>query len=160
MHDDIIRQLAELEKMPYGELKQKWVELFGGEPPGYNRRFLIKRLAHRIQERAYGGLKPETRSTLERLLEEEGYDDIGRPVEAPKPRNGKIVPGTMLVRYYKEQRHVVTVLEDGFEYQGQPHKSLSSIARQITGTRWNGPAFFGLRKNGQAEVKQGESDGK
>ena len=162
MGDNIIRELAELERLPFAKLKRRWEEIFGGEAPGYNRRFLIKRLAHRIQERAYGGLKPETRAALNQMLEEDGYDDIGRPdgEAGPKSPDGRMVPGTILIRHHNGQRHVVSVLDDGFEYRGQPYKSLSSIAREITGTRWNGPAFFGLRKRGPAEVKRRGSDGK
>lgn len=161
MKNDILRQLAELERMPFAGLRKQWQELFGGEPPGYNRTFLIKRLSYRIQERAYGGIKPETRAELDRMLNEEGYDELGRlgPKEAPRIREDQIVPGTTLIRYWKGERHTVTVLDEGFEYLGQPHKSLSAIAKKISGTKWSGPAFFGLRKKGGASVKRRGSDG-
>lgn len=162
MDGDIIRQLAELDRLPYGELKQKWVGMFGAEPPGYNRVFLIKRLSYRIQELAYGGLRPETRAKLDAVLEAEGFDELGRPGAEPKPQmpGDGIVPGTVLVREFQGERHTVTVLADGFEYRGKPYRSLSSIAREISGCRWNGPSFFGLRGKGKTTVTRRGKDGK
>jgi len=162
MKADIIRQLAELEKMPFSGLKERWRELFGGEPPGYNRRFLVKRLSYRIQELAYEGLKDETRAKLDAALDAAGYDELGRPgPEGPcqLPNDG-IVPGTLLVREYDGKRHTVTVLEQGFEYRGKPYRSLSAVAREVSGSRWNGPAFFGLRGKGRTTVKRRGENGK
>lgn len=162
MEADVIRKLAELERLPSGELKQRWVEMIGSEPPGYNRTFLIKRLSYRIQELAYGGLRPETRAKLDEVLDGAGYDELGRPGAQPKPQlpgNG-IVPGTVLVRDFQGVRHTVTVLADGFEYRGKPYRSLSAIAREISGTQWNGPSFFGLRGKGNTTVRRRGSDGK
>ena len=159
MQSDIIRKLAELEKLPFTKLKQRWREAFGAEPPGYNRVFLTKRLAYHIQEEAYGGVSESTKSKLRRLIQAEGYDDLGRPTATgTRPlATDTIVPGTVLIREYQEKRYSVTVLEDGYEFEGRPYRSLTAIARRITGTNWNGPAFFGLRKSGKATVRRGGS---
>ena len=146
----ILRQLAELDDLPTEELKARWRALYGKEPPRFNRQFLIKRLAYRIQELAYGGMPDELRNRMDRLLEAEGYNELGVKVRDRKPATDRPIPGTMFIREWEEERHEVTVREDCFEYQGMPGRSLSAIARKITGTRWNGPAFFGLRKAGGA----------
>lgn len=141
MADPILAQLAALKSAPVAGLKQKWRELFEGEPPPYNRRFLESRLAYRIQELAYGGLSPETLERLDALADElEG--------KRPKRRNSlqnRPIAGTRLIREWRGVEHCVTVRNEDFEYQGRPYKSLSAVARGITGTRWNGLVFFGLK---------------
>jgi len=146
---DVLGRLAGLMTAATPALKQQWRELFGTEPPPYNRRFLESRLAYRIQELAYGGLKPETVARLEALGEQlDGGNVVLRRIRAGKDRP---VAGTRLVREYQGVQHAVTVLADGFEYEGRPYRSLSAIARAITGTRWNGWSFFGLKnQRGQA----------
>ncbi|WP_211860312.1 DUF2924 domain-containing protein [Neoroseomonas soli] len=142
---DVPARLAALPGMPIGELKAEWRSLFGTEPPPYNRRFLESRLAYRIQELAYGGLKPETLARLEALGEQ--FD--GRNITLRRIRHEqRPIAGTRLIREYQGVEHVVTVTRDGYECQGRPYQSLSAIARAITGTRWNGWVFFGLRKPG------------
>ena len=113
----------------------------------YNRRFLESRLAYRIQELAHGGLKLETVARLEALGERlDGGNVVLRRIRA----DDRPIAGTRLTREYQGVEHVVTVLRDGFEYEGRPYRSLSAIARSITGTRWNGWTFFGLRGRGGA----------
>jgi hypothetical protein len=142
---DVPARLAALAGMPIGELKAEWRRLFGTEPPPYNRRFLESRLAYRIQELAYGGLKRETLERLEALGEQIDAKNITlRRIR----REQRPIVGTRLLREYQGVEHVVTVMRDGFEWQGRPYQSLSAIARAITGTRWNGWTFFGLRKAG------------
>ncbi len=146
--DTILHQLAELDSLPTAELKKRWNVLYGQEPPRFNRQFLIKRLAYRIQEIAYGGVDDRTRTRMNDLLEDEGYDELGRKVRKPTRRASErtIVPGTVLVREWQGERHEAVAMDDGgFEHRGMPYRSLSAVARAITGTRWNGPAFFGLR---------------
>ena len=140
--DPIPARLAALKAMSTPDLKAQWRELFDAEPPLYNRRFLESRLAYRIQELAYGGLKPETVRRLERLGEEldGGKRDTRRIRADIRP-----IAGTRLIREWQGVEHAVTVTADGFEWQGRPYKSLSAIARAITGTRWNGWVFFGLK---------------
>jgi hypothetical protein len=141
MSDTVLAQVAALKSASIGELKQKWRDLFDREPPPYNRRFLEDRLAYRVQELALGGLSDETIERLEAIADElEG--------KTPKRRSSlkyRPIAGTRLIREWKGAEHAVTVRQDDFEYQGRPYKSLSAIARLITGTRWNGLVFFGLK---------------
>ena len=141
----VAAQVAALPGKPTGELKDMWRELYGTEPPPYNRPFLVKRLAYRVQELAYGGLSPQTLARLDALADEEEERVSGkrRPRKTDRP-----ITGTRLIREWQGVEHQVTVLTDGFECQGRKYRSLSAIARAITGTRWNGPLFFGLRSNG------------
>lgn len=142
MSQAVIAQLTALKTMPVAALKARWRELFDSEPPPYNRRFLESRLAYRIQELAYGGL---SRETIERL------DALAEQVAGCKGRTAKTafrsrpIAGTRLIREWKGVEHCVTVRDNDFEYLGKPYKSLSVVARQIAGTRWNGWVFFGLK---------------
>ena len=145
MTDSVLAQLAELKAAPIGALKDKWRELFDREPPPYNRRFLEHRLAYRIQELAYGGLKPATVARLRQLAEDL---DGGDPANRRRHHQDRPMPGTRLIREWQGVEHCVTVRDDDFEYQGRPFKSLSAIARAITGTQWNGWLFFGLKHRG------------
>jgi hypothetical protein len=140
--DPIPARLAALKSTPTKELKAQWRELFESEPPAFNRRYLESRLAYRIQELAYGGLKPETVRRLEMLGEQlDGGNITLRRIRADL----KPITGTRLVREWQGVEQTVTVLADGYEWQGRPYRSLSSVARAITGTRWNGWIFFGLK---------------
>ena len=143
--DPVLARLAAMKAAPIAELKKQWRELFNEEPPAFNRRYLESRLAYRIQELAYGGLKPETIRRLERLGEElDGGDKRKRGIRADRDRP---ITGTRLLREWQGVEQIVTVTADGFEWQGRPYKSLSAIARAITGTRWNGWVFFGLKNH-------------
>ena len=146
MADPVLAQLTALKTAPIGALRQKWRDLFEKEPPLYNRRYLESRLAYRIQELAYGGLKSETIERLEALADElEGKGARHRRTIETKP-----IAGTRLIREWKGIEHCVTVRDEDFEYEGRPYKSLSAIARAITGTRWNGLVFFGLKNTRSA----------
>src|SRR6478672_8946615 len=137
MTDSVLAQLAALKTAPVADLKQKWRDLFDREPPPYNRRFLESRLAYRIQELAYGGLSEETVERLDALADElDGKASGRRSLVANRP-----IAGTRLIREWKGVEHCVTVRQADFEYQGRPYKSLSAVARTITGTRWNGLVF-------------------
>jgi hypothetical protein len=144
---DVLGRLAALKTTATLDLKQQWRELFAAEPPPYNRRFLESRLAYRIQELAYGGLKPETLARLEALGEQL---DGGKVTVRKIRHDDRPITGTQLIRAYQGVEHVVTVTRDGFEYEGRPYQSLSAIARGITGTRWNGRVFFGMRPSRSA----------
>ena len=106
----------------------------------------IKRPAYRIQERAYGGLPSEVHGKMQRILQGAGLDKIDSKGPAKTPVG--TVAGALLIREWKGRRQEVVVMENGFDYGGQWFRSLSAIAAYITGTKWNGPAFFGLRENG------------
>ena len=145
MSDTVLARLAALKTTPTPELKEQWRDLFGKEPPPYNRRFLESRLAYRIQELAYGGLKPETIARLEALGERL---DGGKISVRKQKADHRPIAGTRLIREWQGIEHCTTVMQDGYEYQGRPYKSLSAVARAITGTRWNGWVFFGLKSQG------------
>ena len=146
MTDPIPARLAALKTASTTNLKAQWRDLFDAEPPPFNRQYLVSRLAYRIQELAYGGLKPETVRRLEKL----GEQVDGKGVSRRKRQDRMPMAGTRLVREWQGVEHTVTVTGDGFDWQGRPYRSLSAIARAITGTRWNGPLFFGLRNRGDA----------
>src|SRR6266571_3321452 len=141
MADTVLAQLAALKTAPVADLKNKWRDLFDSEPPHYNRRFLENRLAYRIQELAYGGLSEDAIERLDALADQLE----GKKPKRPSPLQNRPIAGTRLIREWKGIEHCVTVRQDDFEYQGRPYKSLSAIARNITGTRWNGLVFFGLK---------------
>ena len=145
MTDSVLASIAALATMPTPALKERWRELFQAEPPAFNRHYLISRLTYRIQELAYGGLTPIAAARLEAIAADEKYVDreAARKRIADKPLNG-----TRMVREWQGVEHAVTVTEHGYEYRGRPFKSLSAVANAITGTRWSGPAFFGLRAQG------------
>jgi hypothetical protein len=142
MTDTVLARVAALKTTPTADLKSQWRELFEREPPPYNRRFLESRLAYRIQELAYGGLKKETIERLEALGEQL---DGGNVVVRRTRVDDRPIAGTRLIREWQGVEHCVTVLRDGYEYAGRPYKSLSAVARAITCTRWNGWVFFGLK---------------
>jgi hypothetical protein len=141
MSKSVLAQIGALKSMDAKALKARWRELFDAEAPPYNRRFLESRLAYRIQELAFGGLKPETVERLAALAAQVG----GKANRRARVAQERPITGTRLLREWKGIEHSVTVRDDGFEYQGRPYRSLSAIARQITGTRWNGLVFFGLK---------------
>jgi hypothetical protein len=148
MSTDTRTQLAELRRLSMPDLKQRWRDLIGTDPPQYSRSFLVSRLAYRLQELSCGGLSDEVRQRAAEIIREAGLDE-----EASIPgRNGitrrrpeVAIAGTRLVRVWRGRRYEVTVLPGGFEFEGRPYRSLTAIARAITGTHWNGRRFFGLR---------------
>jgi hypothetical protein len=142
----VVAQLAALRKMSVVELKQRWETLFGTPAPNNSRSYLEVRLGNRIQELMLGGLSRDTRRVLDLLVKElEGKNT--RKAIMTDPR--KPIPGTRLLREWDGAEHSVTVLRDGFDWQGRKFKSLSAVARAITGTQWNGYRFFGLREAGR-----------
>ncbi len=152
MTASVLKQIAELPTLPQNRLKELWREYFGVEPPAYRKGFLVRGLAHRIQELAFGGLSPAHQARLDALIADEEAPKNGRKAGKSAPRRDQLLLGTRLVREWKGVAHEATVIEGGFEYQGRRYRSLSAIARAITGTRWNGPLFFGLRNHRQATV--------
>lgn len=142
MNPTVLSQLAAIKGAPAHILKARWRELFDTEPPAYNRRFLESRLSYRIQELAYGGL---SRDSLDRLKAMAGHYAAQEPVDRKTRPPLRPIAGTKLIREWQGVEHCVTVRADDFEYQGRPYKSLSSVAREITGTKWNGWIFFGLK---------------
>ena len=139
----VLARVVALKRMAVNDLKAEWKTLFGMDAPNNSRGFLELRLAHRIQELTYGGVARETAKLLNALADEvEGKP--GRKSMIADSRNP--VVGTRLVREWDGAEHTTIVLRDGYEFEGRKYKSLSAIARDITGTRWNGYRFFGLRE--------------
>jgi hypothetical protein len=135
-------ELDRVRNMPIIELRALWRAQFKSDPPKAFGPDLIRRsLAQKIQERAYGGLDAATSRLLNHLMAQ--YAKTPGKIMLPR----RIKAGATLVRDWKGSRHHVTVLNDGFAYQGKTYANLSEIARLITGTRWNGPRFFGLRNS-------------
>jgi hypothetical protein len=158
----VLRRLAELDTLSTQDLRAKWRTLYSHGPPRFKRQFLIKHLAYRIQEIAYGGLENNTLRRMNELLDDAGYDALGRKVHEPvrRARKNSIVPGAVIKReWHGEQHEVIALAGGGFEYRGMPYRSLSAVARAITGTRWSGPLFFGLRgeKANVGEVTDGRA---
>jgi hypothetical protein len=147
--DPLVEQIAPLERLDMEQLRSRWAEAYSRPPsPGLHRQFLVRSLAHRLQENALGGIAPAQRRRLADLaarLERSPETALSVPL--------RIKPGTRLIRAWRGERHQVTVLEHGFEYRGERHGSLSAIARAITGARWSGPAFFGLKTRRHANGK-------
>jgi hypothetical protein len=135
--------------MSVNELKTEWQAMFDAPAPNNSRTFLESRLAYRIQELTYGGPDKQTRRLLD-LLADEVEGTLARKAQIADPRNP--VVGTKLIREWDGIEHTVTVLKDGFDWGGQRYKSLSAVARAITGTRWNGYRFFGLRERKRGEA--------
>ncbi len=135
---------AELDRLPttpIADLRNRYRELFRSEPPkAFGPDLLRRSIAHLIQEKAYGGLPPSTRRLLDQLVKAAMAKPNGR-LELPR----RIKPGSELVRTWNRKTYRVMVMADGFAYDGRKFTSLSEIATEITGTRWNGPRFFGLR---------------
>lgn len=143
MNIGVIKQVAALPEMSAEELRKMWRTYNQTEPPPFNRAFLVRRLAYRLQEVAHGGLPKKTEKRLERLAKEEGA-----PKESKRRPGEQLLPGTRLVREWKGAEYCCHVLQDGFECQGRKFKSLSAVANFISGTRWNGRVFWGLKKQG------------
>lgn len=148
-HEPILARLAALKNMTVNELKAEWQALFDAPAPNNSRTFLESRLAYRIQELTYGGPDKQTRRLLD-LLADEVEGTLTRKAQIADARNP--VVGTKLIREWDGIAHTVTVLKEGFEWGGQRYKSLSAVARAITGTRWNGYRFFGLRERKRGEA--------
>src|SRR5215212_9133670 len=131
-------------------LRERWRELYGSKAPqGFRREMLVRALAYQIQVRAYGGLSAGARRRLREIAA--AARDGSLDAIAAEPR---IKPGTRLIRVWQDKTHSVLVLEDGgFEWNGARHRSLSTIAKSITGTSWNGWTFFGV-KRGSANARR------
>lgn len=137
---ELATELEALQALSRQELGERWEELYERPcPRSMSRLLLLRAVAYRIQERVLGGLDRTTRRRLERA---EANLQAGKPLASPTPR---IKPGTRLLREWQGVLHEVTVLEKGVEYRSDTWPSLSAVAREITGTHWSGPRFFGLK---------------
>ncbi len=159
--DNLERTIAALGRLTVGQLREKYLEAFGEPTKSGNKQFLFKRIAWRIQSQAEGGLSERARRRAEDLARDADIRlTIPRPCKPaetegtttvklsapPPPRSGDRLPllGTILTRKYRGQQVETKVLPDGFEYDGQVYRSLSAVAKAVTGSHWNGHLFFGL----------------
>jgi hypothetical protein len=141
MADTVEQRIASLHQLSTQQLRQLWMDAFESQVcPRLRKSLLVPVLAFRIQEQAAGSLRPQLRKRTSALIE----DARIHSASTPKPE-------TRLVREWRGKTHVVTVAENGYDYQGRHFDSLSKIARQITATRWSGPLFFGLREKPQRQ---------
>jgi len=141
--------IEQLQSLSREELIQKWKKLFKTNSPQHARKeFLIKHIVWELQAKKQGGYSAQTQKQLDKLADKLANNQEIKEEEINKPcRQGlEIKAGTKLIREYKGEKHEVVALEKGFEYQSRQYKSLSAIAREITGTQWNGKLFFGVKK--------------
>lgn len=137
---EVEQRLAEIETYDGKALRAEWLTLYGRPAPKRVRRdLLLRAVAYRIQELAFGGLKPATVRKLKQLAEQARSG----PLALPSP-GANIRPGTRLLREWNGETHRVEVVDKGFLWRGRRYPSLSAVARAITGSRWSGPRFFGL----------------
>ncbi len=154
---NIAAEVAKLERMTPRELRDKYAEVFDEESRSGNKRWLIKRIAWRLQANAEGDLSERAR---QRALELADDSDLRvRPPAQPKLRPANEIPaarelpndGTELTRQYKGRLVRVRVLDDGFQYEGEHYRTLSAVALAVTGSHTSGPKFFGVAKKGGAK---------
>ena len=147
--EEISAEIAALAALGINDLKARWRDLYDTEPPPrISRELLTRAIAYRLQEREFGGLAPSTLRLLERV-----GDDLS-PHRARLGHSRKAASGTLLIREWRGKAHQVTVHDQGVVYRGKRYGSLSEVARLITGSRWSGPLFFGLR-NPVGEARHG-----
>ena len=140
--DRIREALRRLPTATRAELMAEWHRLYSANPPArISRELLIAAIGYRLQEAALGGLRPEMQRRLRRIAEQVSRGE--QPALITTPR---LKPGTRLLREWQGRTHEVLVSEDGFVWQQERYRSLSEVARAITGTRWSGPVFFGLKR--------------
>ena len=137
--------LVELTTLSMPALRSEWRRLFRREPPRLSRDLMMRVIAYRIQEIAFGGLPIAVERRLAKLTD--AFESQGRII-APQPP--KVKPGARLVREWRGRTHVVSVVDGGFEYEGKTFPSLTAIAVEITGAHWSGPRFFGLMRRRRA----------
>lgn len=161
---NIVQEIRKLPLMTVGQLRERYEEVFGEATRSGNKEYLWRRIAWRLQERAEGGLSERARRRAEEIAEEsdlrtrlprEAFAGIpaprGRVVSVPLSpmTDGRLpAPGSVLRRDYRGRRLEVTVLEKGFAFEGKTYRSLSAIAKAVTGSHWNGYGFFGLAETG------------
>jgi hypothetical protein len=144
--DDIAAKLRALKQMDHAALRAEWRRLYRAHPPKrVARDLLLLGVAWKLQEQAYGGLSAATKrhiGDLAETLEQDG--------DVTRSRVARLKPGARLVREWRGETHTVIVCQDGFEWKGRRWRSLSVIAREITGGHWSGPRFFGLKEKARA----------
>ena len=147
--------LARLPELNLGELRREWRTLYKTEAsPHLSRELLVRAVAYRMQEVTLGGLRPGRQRQLRQIAQQ--FKQTGAAKIRARP---ELKPGTRLMREWQGRTCEVLVLDDGFSWQGTHHRSLSAIARKITGTAWSGPLFFGLKPNRPATRRSSQVPG-
>ena len=149
----VLRQLTLVAKMTTPKLREKWIELNGIEPPGYTRRQLQRRLSYRIQEMYYGTLDEQSNQRLGELAHTDALANAYKTFKK-KIAVGKVLSGTRFKRRWRGVEYEVLSVEGGFEYQGKVYRSLTAVARAITGMKRSGRDFFGLPPLSKEEIKK------
>jgi hypothetical protein len=143
-------EIDRIRSLGVDELRSLWRATFrASPPPGFTKDLIARFLCWHVQEQAFGGLDPKTAKHL---------DSLARGDRSQRDRPRRLKPGTVLVREYQGERHTVTVVANGFVWREATYASLSTIARAITGTNWNGPRFFGLRIDKETTVSPDPGD--
>lgn len=156
MGETALSKIMALKQMPLSELKKQYEQLFDGKGPGSNNKtYLWRKIAYRIQELEYGGLSSEAQGKIEEFIQK--YDPVNnkslRPITNTNGSSKKFklsrdkrlpIPGTVITKNYKGISLQIKVLESGFEYNNKVYKSLTAIAKEVTGAHWNGYLFFNL----------------
>ena len=140
---NVLRQIHDLNGKSMAELRKRWADLLGTDPGRFGRQYLIRRLAYRIQELAYGGLSRDARRELKAIADGATPKAV---VEGRKRQKVNLAPGTRLLRDWRGDRYEVVVQQTGFLYNGKSYKSLTAVARAITASNRSGHLFFGLVK--------------
>jgi Protein of unknown function (DUF2924) len=148
---ELAGKIAVLQTLDIAQLRSRWRTIYKTEPPArLSRDLLLRAVAYRLQERALGGLKRTTIRLFQRVAADA---HARRPLRLTPLR--ELTPGAVLIREWGGVKYKVVVLEGGFSFRGQRYRSLSAVARQITGSHWSGPLFFGLKVRAKAEAGDG-----
>jgi hypothetical protein len=153
--DALSAEVARLSDLPINDLRARWRTVFRRvPPPTLSRNLLFRTLAYRLQADRYGDLDAESRRILDSVNLDSADETLKSVMSSGlKRRDRKLQPGTVVSREWKGQMHRVTITGDGFSWDGKTYKSLTQIAYAITGTRWNGPRFFGFRNKSARETE-------
>lgn len=156
MQENLLTKIMSLKDASLEELKKKYGELFEGKPaPSNNKTYLWKKIAYRLQELEYGGLSAEAQGKIQNLIQK--YDPVNNKTMRPEdttrdqPKKPNLrrdkrlpIPGTVITKEYKGIKLQIKILESGFEYNSKVYKTLTAIAKEVTGAHWNGYLFFNL----------------
>lgn len=154
MSRELKEELAALSTMSAAQLREKWRRVFREPSPPFTPDLLARGIAYRLQEKVHGGLSKTAQREIQRLQRQ--YERTGEVVTEPC---ATIKPGTRLVREWRHKQHHVLILDDGYLYQDRRYTSLTQIAQEITGVKWSGPRFFGLRRGSKRKgAETGEAD--
>lgn len=152
--DAVSAEIARLNDLPIGDLRARWRTVFRRvPPPTLSRNLLFRTLAYRLQADRFGDLDAESRRILDSVKLDGPGDTLKGVMLGFQRPDYKLQPGTVVSREWNGKMHRVTVTEDGFGWDGKSYKSLTQVACAITGTRWNGPRFFGFRNKSAREAE-------